>query len=176
MGKMIFKPTFITGMKFLLHSFLPIVSKIFKFRFVAPEIATWLRSVLRNNLAQRKKTPLPQEDLLQCLTDGMDQGRMDEDEVISHAFAFFIEGFETSSNVLAYALYAMAKDKGVQEKLRHNIREVLERHHQAFSFDALQDMQYLEALIQGKRSHFLKYFLITIVSPIKRPCGCILLL
>lgn len=150
MGKKMFQPSFITGMKFLLHNFLPIVSRMFKFRFVAPEIATWLRAVLHNNLLERKETPLPQEDLFQWLVNGMDQEKIDEEEAISHAFAFFIEGFETSSSVMAFALYSLAKDKDLQEKLRADIREVLARHAHDFSFDALQEMQYLEAVVQGE--------------------------
>lgn len=150
MGKKIFQPSFATGMKFLIQMFMPIVSRVLKFKFLPQELTVWLSEVLRNNLKQRKETPLPQEDLMQWLVNGLDQEKMDEGEVISHAFSFFIEGFETSSGVLSFALYAVAKNKDVQDRLRAEVKETLERHNGEFTFDALQEMSYLEGVVHGK--------------------------
>lgn len=154
MGKKIFQPSFLTGMKFIITLFLPIISRVLQFRFLSPEICVWLKAVLQNNLAERKKTPLPQEDLLQWLLNGMESDRIDEEEAISHAFSFFIEGFETSSGVMTLTLYALAKNKDVQTRLRKEIRQVLDDHENEFTFNALQDMLYLEAVIQGGGGRF----------------------
>lgn len=149
MGKKIFQPSFITGMKFIVSMFLPIVNQILQFKFLSDDICTWLSAVLKNNLAERRKTPLPHEDLMQWLLNGMEQDRMDESEAISHAFSFFIEGFETSSGVMSISLYALAKNEDVQSKLRGEMKEVLERHDNQFTFDALQEMDYLDGVVSG---------------------------
>lgn len=151
MGKKIFQPSMITGIKFIIATFVPIISRALKFRFMSEEISIWLSSVLRNNLDQRKKTPLPQEDLLQWLVNGMENEKMDETEVISHAFSFFIEGFETSSGVMSFVLYALAKNPEIQENLRREIKDVLEKHENQFTFDALQEMSYLESVVLGNK-------------------------
>lgn len=77
----------------------------------------------------------------------MENEKMDEKEAISHAFSFFIEGFETSSGVMALALYSLAKNIDIQQRLREEVRDVLGNE---FSFDALQSMTYLECVVMGK--------------------------
>lgn len=149
MGKKIFQPSFLTGLKFMVQVFVPWISKLFRFRFVPEEVSQWLGDVLRHNVAERKKTPVQHEDIMQWLLNGTDTERIDENETISHAFSVFIEGFETSSGVLSFALYAVAKNPEVQQKLREEMREVLERHNNDFSFDALQEMTYLEGVVLG---------------------------
>lgn len=150
MGKKIFQPSFLTGLKFMVHLFVPSLSKVFKTRFVPQEIAQWLGDMLAHNIAERKKTPLKNEDIMQWLLNGLDQGKMDEHEAISHAFSFFIEGSETSGNVLSFALYAMAKNPDIQQRLREEMLEVLERHNNELTFDAMQEMTYLDCVVHGK--------------------------
>lgn len=150
MGKKILQPSFIKGMKFVIHIFLPFISRLAKFRFLPLEISVWLSAVLKNNIKERSANPLPQEDLLQWLLNGMENEKMDEKEAISHAFSFFIEGFETSSGVMALALYSLAKNIDIQQRLHEEVRDVLERHGNEFSFDALQSMTYLECVVMGK--------------------------
>lgn len=149
MGKKIFQPSFATGMKFLLLIFVPFVSKLVKFRFLPEDIAIWLSKVLQNNISERKEKPLPQEDLFQWLINGVESDKMDDHTAINHAFSFFIEGFETSSNVMSFALYALAKNTDIQQRLREEVKEVLEQHDGQFTFDALQGMVYLDSVIQG---------------------------
>lgn len=150
MGKKIFQPSFLVGMKFLIQLFVPVISRTFKFKFMAPEISVWLKNILENNLQQRTETPLPQEDLFQWLLNGMEKEKLDKNEVISHAFSFFIEGFETSSGVMACALYSLAKNPDIQQRLREEVLQTLDRHGQEVTFDALQDMGYLERVVLGE--------------------------
>lgn len=150
MGKKIFQPSFLTGLKFLLLIFIPFISKIVKLRFLPKDIAIWLTAVLENNISDRKKTPLPQEDLMQWLINGVENEKMNDQTAISHAFSFFVEGFETSSNVMSFSLYSLAKNTDIQQRLREEIAEVLENHDGKFTFDALQDMFYLDCVVQGK--------------------------
>lgn len=150
MGKKIFQPSFLTGLKFILQMFMPPLTKVFKTRFVPQEIAQWLGDMLAHNIAERKKTPMKQEDIMQWLLNGMDQEKMDEHEAISHGFSFFIEGFETSGNVLSFALYAMAKNPDIQQRLREEMHDVLERHNNELTFDAMQEMTYLDCVVHGE--------------------------
>lgn len=59
----------------------------------------------------------------------------------------FVEGYETSSSVLAFAIYEMARNPEIQERLYEEINEVLARHDNQFTFEALQEMEYLECII-----------------------------
>lgn len=59
----------------------------------------------------------------------------------------FVEGYETSSSVLGFAIYEMARNPDIQERLYEEISEVLARHNGEFTFEAMQEMKYLDNVI-----------------------------
>lgn len=72
------------------------------------------------------------------------------DELAAQTFAFFAGGFETSASTLTFALYEMALNPEVQNRARDEIKEVLEKHNKILSFEAAQEMFYMDQIIQGK--------------------------
>lgn len=82
--------------------------------------------------------------LILCIIDSTDT------ELAAHAFSLFIEGFETSSTVMSFLLYELARNPEIQERVHDEIVEVLARHNNKFSYDALQEMVYLERVIHGE--------------------------
>ncbi|XP_047029154.1 cytochrome P450 6B1-like [Helicoverpa zea] len=71
------------------------------------------------------------------------------DMVISaNAFIIFLGGFETTSSTLAFLFLELAANQDVQEKLRSEIREVLARHDGRISYELLQELGYMEMVIQ----------------------------
>jgi cytochrome P450 family 6 len=72
-----------------------------------------------------------------------------EIDVVAQVLVFFSAGFETSSSTLTFALMEMARSPLVQQKARENIEQVLERHDGQMSYQALQEMTYLDWILQG---------------------------
>ncbi|KAJ8714393.1 hypothetical protein PYW07_002618 [Mythimna separata] len=71
------------------------------------------------------------------------------DMVISaNAFIIFLGGFETTSSTLAFLFLELAVDQQVQERMRREIREVLERHDGKITYELLQELVYMEMVIQ----------------------------
>ncbi|KAJ8718311.1 hypothetical protein PYW08_002548 [Mythimna loreyi] len=71
------------------------------------------------------------------------------DMVISaNAFIIFLGGFETTSSTLAFLFLELAEDQLVQEKMRREILEVLERHDGKVTYELLQELVYMEMVIQ----------------------------
>lgn len=64
-----------------------------------------------------------------------------------YALSLFVEGYETSSSVLGFAIYEMGRNPDIQERLYEEITEVLAKYDGQFTFDALQEMEYLEMVI-----------------------------
>jgi len=62
---------------------------------------------------------------------------------------FFFAGFETTSSALTYAMMEMARNPLIQQKARENIESVLEKHNGVMSYQALQEMNYLDWILQG---------------------------
>lgn len=71
-----------------------------------------------------------------------------------HAMALFVDGTETSSIALSYAMFELARNSDVQEKLYENIVDKLGLDEEKWSADSLQDMVYLEAVLhESMRLH-----------------------
>ncbi|XP_026727646.1 cytochrome P450 6B1-like [Trichoplusia ni] len=71
------------------------------------------------------------------------------DMVISaNAFIIFLGGFETTSSTLAFLFLELAADQRVQEAMRQEIREVLEKHEGKITYELLQELVYMEMVIQ----------------------------
>ena len=72
----------------------------------------------------------------------------DEIIVVATAIVFLVAGYDTTAATLAFALYQLAKNPEVQERLRDEIQEVtngdLEKN---LSYDDLQTMTYLDQVI-----------------------------
>lgn len=67
-------------------------------------------------------------------------------------FAFYAASFETSSSTISFCLFEMAKNPDVQRKVQAEIDQVLARHNNEITYDALAEMTYFEACIDGKRN------------------------
>jgi cytochrome P450 family 6 len=74
---------------------------------------------------------------------------MTETDLVAHALGFFFAGFETSSSTMTFALYELSKQPKLQQTARCHIEEVLQRHGGQVTYDALQEMNYLDWIFQG---------------------------
>lgn len=92
-----------------------------------------LRAILLAIIKERKKSTHNYTDILDMLLNSKyeDTGEsMDEQQIIDELLVLLFAGFETSSNVLSWLLYLLAKNHGVREKLVANIKgkTILESH------------------------------------------------
>lgn len=63
---------------------------------------------------------------------------------------FFAAGYETSSNTIAFCLYELALNVELQEKTRRDIHDAIDNGDGKLTYDAVQDMKYLDMVIAGK--------------------------
>lgn len=59
-------------------------------------------------------------------------------------------GFETSSAVMSFCLYELAKNSDIQNKVQLEIDSCLKKYNNKLTYDCIQDMNYLECCIDGK--------------------------
>lgn len=67
-------------------------------------------------------------------------------------FLFFIAGFDTSSSAMTFALYELAQNPDIQDKLRKEIKEVLTRNHGEITYECIKEMTYLQQVLDGTTS------------------------
>ncbi|GAB0097768.1 Cytochrome P450 [Sergentomyia squamirostris] len=148
MGKKIFQPSFWMGMKFMTFFFLPFLVKFFSFSFIPKDVDKWARNLMRENMKSRQNKKLQHEDMIQIMQSFQERHNMTDDQVIGHAMSFFVDGYETSSSVLSFALWQIARDSKVQDTLYQEISTILAKHDGQLSYEAINEMHYLDCVIQ----------------------------
>lgn len=69
---------------------------------------------------------------------------------VFQTFLFFTAGYETSTKAITFGLYELAKKQDLQDKVRQEIKEVLDKHNGNITFECLGDMKFLGQIIYGK--------------------------
>ncbi|KAJ8718388.1 hypothetical protein PYW08_002625 [Mythimna loreyi] len=67
-----------------------------------------------------------------------------DDVLAGQVFVFYFAGYGNNSLLGTYAMYHLAKNPDVQEKMIHEIDDVLRKHGGKFSYEALKEMKYLQ--------------------------------
>lgn len=72
----------------------------------------------------------------------------DKDRMIAQAITFFVAGFETTSNAVAFCLYELCLRQDCQDKLREEINKTIQTEDD-ITFDNILKMQYLDMVLSG---------------------------
>ncbi|EAT43558.1 AAEL005006-PA [Aedes aegypti] len=147
MGKKIFQPTLLAGIKFMLMLFVPSVTWFIPVPFLPKEVDRWMRKLVSTLLQERKNKQPERDDQLQSLLKTK-SAELTEEQIAGHSLAFFSEGFETSSTTMGFAILHLAENPDVQEKLFQEIQNTLGKNDIPLTFDLVQKIEYLDWVLQ----------------------------
>lgn len=80
------------------------------------------------------------------------------EEITAQSFVFFFAGFETASSTASFCLYELACNQDVQDILYKEIKETLKRNGGKTTYQALQEMVYMDQVINGLYNIFVNEY------------------
>ncbi|KAH8352843.1 hypothetical protein KR084_006761, partial [Drosophila pseudotakahashii] len=118
-------------------------------RIFHPDITEFFVRIVRETVELREREHIRRNDFMDLLLDlrRQENGRgLTMEQLAAQVFVFFVAGFETSSSNMSYALFELAKNQAVQQKLRLEISDVIARHRE-LTYEAMLEMPYLDQTI-----------------------------
>lgn len=80
----------------------------------------------------------------------------------AQASVFFAAGFETSSTTMAHALYEMALNPDIQDKLRNEMKEFHAKNNGNLKYEDIKEMKYLDKVFRGISYLTIKFIFINV--------------
>ena len=82
--------------------------------------------------------------------DGFNVTGLSMNSLAAQAFVFFVGGYETSSTTMTFCLYELSLHQDIQDRLREEIDDVLQKHDGKVTYEGIQEMEYLDKVVSGK--------------------------
>lgn len=177
-GSIAFNPKLVDRIRLFFAFLFPTFAKFLKIKITNKEIDQFFRKLVKDTVEYRERNNVVRKDFMHLLIQLKNKGVVDDEEgqqqeqdpeligttltieeICAQAFIFFLAGFETSSTTMTFALYELAENIGVQEKLRKEIKSVIDKHEGNLTYAAVKDMHYLDRVVSGKKLFYLEPFL-----------------
>lgn len=166
-GRRFFEPTFKNSLRITMSTMLPKLLRLLRIRYTDKDVGDFMIETCRQNLEHREKNNLTRKDFFQLLIQLRNTGKVQEDnnwsaesgnlsnsltlnEISAQAFLFFIAGYESSSTTMSFSMYELARNPEIQQKTYEEIVTVLEKHNGKLTHDSVNEMKYLDKIIDGK--------------------------
>ncbi|CAH2086406.1 unnamed protein product [Euphydryas editha] len=153
MSQKMFKTDRATILKRYCRTFFPRLFKLLNLKTYSSDVEIFFTNIIKRVLTKRRTTGEQRNDFLQLMLNVQktETGFPMTDELItSNSFIFMLAGLETSATTLSFCLYELAKDVDLQNKLRSEIVQCIDRYN-GLNYDAVSAMRlvtqtYLETL------------------------------
>lgn len=157
MGKKLFAPENNFFLKaFFLVSFKELSRKL-GLSLIPSELSKFFLGSIRQTLNYRIDNKIERNDFFNMMAkmyqgEGKDGGSMSFNEIAANCFIFFNAGFETSSSTATFALYHLALNLNIQEKVRVEIKAVVGKESGKITYEGIKEMKYLQMVVDGKEN------------------------
>ncbi|EFN69191.1 Probable cytochrome P450 6a13 [Camponotus floridanus] len=168
-AKRLSRPSYKTTLWRMLRTAMPGLYRLLGVQVIDPTVTTFFKSVVSQMIGQRERNEGRRHDFMDLLIELKNKGvlenesgaqiyddenaqaakeiELDEDAIAAQAFVFFAAGYETSSNTIAFCLHELALNQEIQERTRREICNALGMRDNKLTYDAVQDMKYLDMVI-----------------------------
>ncbi|XP_066156670.1 cytochrome P450 6A1-like [Euwallacea fornicatus] len=133
-----------------------------RYRSFPSDVYEYFLPLIKSSIEYREKTGFHRVDFLQLLMQLRDSLLSDkskspndqkssifsETEMLSNAFIIYLGGYETSSSTTCFAMYELASNPEIQEKLREEILDSLRKNDNQVTYESISEMQYLDKVFK----------------------------
>ncbi|EDV44045.1 uncharacterized protein Dana_GF16231 [Drosophila ananassae] len=125
-----------------------------------------MRELASQTIDLREKNNIVRKDLLQLLLQLRNQGEistddsvwtaenskqglksMSKDLIAGQLFLFYAAGFETTASTASFTLFELSQNPEAMARAQEDVRSAIASHGGKLTYDAIQDMKYLEACV-----------------------------
>jgi len=137
--------------KFYLVRSMPTITKMLGIKFIDNRIGQFFKDLVRNTIDARDRQNIVRPDMLQLMMESRGKRgpgkELTIDDMTAQAFLFFFGGFDTVSTLMCFAVHEIAVNPSIQTKLRNEVDDVLKKTNGELTYEALNGMEYLDAVI-----------------------------
>ena len=73
--------------------------------------------------------------------------QLTEDEIVANIILVLVAGYDTTASTITYAMYSLALNPHIQDKLRTEVNEAMDANDGQLSYEVLTAMTYLDAVV-----------------------------
>lgn len=130
----------------LLRNF-PKLMRSFGTTFLPGPTDRFFKSLISDSVKIRKEKGIVRQDMLHVMIQAMDKDKVTVDDIVGQAFFFFLGGFDSSSSLMCFLAQELAANPEIQERLRQEIDEALEKNNGQLTYELLAGLKYLDMVI-----------------------------
>ncbi|RLU26967.1 hypothetical protein DMN91_000766 [Ooceraea biroi] len=137
-------------LKFLMSRNWPRLAKLLRIRVFTAEIENFFKNIVNDTVKARDEHGIVRPDMIQLMMQTRDKNygpAFDIDEMTAQAFVFFLAGFDSVSTGMCFLAHEIAVNPDVQTKLRAEIEDVLKQNNGKPTYEAINGMKYLDAVV-----------------------------
>lgn len=150
LGRKMFEFRISTALRQMGVFFAPGLCELLKVSIVDPSIITTLKGIFTDVLHTRMTSSNPKgNDFVDILLEahkGGGEKALSEEAMLGQALQFFGAGVETVASTLSFALYELCINPEMQEKVRNEIMESIEKNN-GLTYESLHELEYLDMCI-----------------------------
>ncbi|XP_033214820.1 cytochrome P450 6B1-like [Belonocnema kinseyi] len=143
-------PFFTGGFSQIILMFMPRLAKILNMTLLPKEVDLFYRQSVKNILANRKRDNRSNNDFLKMIVDHQLANGLkinEETALASHMLSFSVEVYETSAITLSFLCFQLASHPEIQERVREEIKSLLEKYDGKLNYEAYKEMTYLDQVL-----------------------------
>ncbi|XP_032682978.1 cytochrome P450 9e2-like [Odontomachus brunneus] len=134
-------------MKILLMQHAPTLTHLLNITVVKDPVRAFFIKMVAETIRMREERGITRPDVIQLMMENRDKQALSIEEMTSQVFSFYLGGFETGRTASSFMAYEIAMNPHIQMKLQQEIDQVLQDTNGQPSYEAINRMAYLSAVI-----------------------------